>query len=109
MKTIKQTKRFLLLGAICFISTACTKSMQVGTTKTVIARQTVNELERERVPGTVTEPWVETMYDTVSVPGAIDKKGIYYRLPHKTVYEIRPGKYQKVQYPDREGRYVSPR
>jgi len=109
IKAIKYTKTAMLIGAVCFFSSACSKSLQVGATKTVIARQTVNELERDRVPGTHTEPWVETMHDVVKVPGAIDKKGMYYRLPHKTIYEIRPGKYQKVQYPDSQGRYISPK
>lgn len=95
--------RYLLL-AIMMLS-ACSRQVQVGTSKTVVMRQTINELEKERVPGTHEDPWQEALYDTVRVPGAIDAKGIYYRPSHNTVYEIRPEKYQRVQYPERDGSY----
>lgn len=51
-----------------------------------------------KVPGTVSEPWVETMHDTVKVQGQLDPTNTYYRAPHQTVVEIRPGKYQNVTY-----------
>lgn len=102
--------RPLKVAIIClFVSGCATHSAQYGSTKTVISRQTVNELEKERVPGTHEDAWVEAMYDSVRVPGAIDPKGIYYRKGHTTIYEIRPGKYQKVQYPNRKGQYQRPR
>jgi hypothetical protein len=48
------------------------------------------------VPGTVTKPWVAPMRDTVQVPGQIDPTNTYYRLPHKTVVEVRPEHTEKV-------------
>ena len=51
------------------------------------------------VPGTVSEVWVEPMYDTIKVPGQLDPSATYYRLPHRTVTEIRPERFQRVQYP----------
>jgi hypothetical protein len=94
----------LLLG---FLAMGCTKAVQYGETKTVVLRQTINELEKERVPGTVNDVWVEQMHDTVTVPGALH--GVYYRKTHRTVVEIRPGKFQKVQYPNADGSYPTPR
>lgn len=75
-----------------------------GNVSTVVIRQPINELERERVPGTVDDLWVETMVDTVRVPAQIDPHGVYYRPSHNTLAEIRPGRYQKVQYPDEYGK-----
>ncbi len=87
---------------------ACTSSVQRGTTKNVVVREVVNELEKEPVPGTVDDVWVEPMRDTVRVPAQLDPKGVYYRPSHKTVVEIRPGKFQPVQYPDFNGQYPRP-
>lgn len=58
------------------------------------------EIVENPVPGTVTQPWVEPMYDTVKVPGQLDRTGTYYRLPHETVVEIRSDRYQFQQYPN---------
>ena len=60
----------------------------------------VVEVQENKVPGTVTEPWVEPMYDTVRVPGQLDPTGTYYRKGHQTVVEIRPGRLQEVQFPN---------
>lgn len=90
---------------IILVLSACSRQVQVGTSKTVVMRQTINELEKEPVPGTHEEPWQEALYDTVKVPGAIDPKGLYYRPTHNTIYEIRHEKYQRVQYPERDGSY----
>lgn len=52
------------------------------------------------VHGTVTETWAEPMVDSVEVPAQLDPMGTYYRLPHRTIVEIRPGRYQEIEYPD---------
>ncbi|MCC6934043.1 MAG: hypothetical protein IT292_12465 [Deltaproteobacteria bacterium] len=52
------------------------------------------------VPGTITEPWTETMYDSVKVPAQLDPTGTYYRPTHQTVVEVRPGRVQPLQYPE---------
>ncbi len=50
------------------------------------------------IPGTVRDTWAEPMYDTVKVQGQIDPANTYYRAPHQTVVEIRPGKFREVQF-----------
>lgn len=59
----------------------------------------VAAIDENPVPGTVNGAWVEPMYDTVRVPGQLDPKGTYYRMPHNTVVEIRRGKFQRVEFP----------
>lgn len=100
MKIINFTLVIMVVGL-----NACSQQIQAGTSKTVVMRQTINELEKEQVPGTYEDPWQEALYDTVRVPGAIDPRGIYYRPSHSEVYEIRPEKYQRVQYPEADGTY----
>lgn len=73
--------------------------------KTVIVQQYVNDLERENVPGTVYGPWAETMQQDVEVPGGLDPKAMYYRMPHRAIVEIRQEKFQRAQYPDADGVY----
>ena len=83
-----------LLGAsACSTTTA-------GQTITSVLRQPVNELERDPVPGTVNDVWVEPMYNTVRVPGKLDPRGNYYRPAHNTVVEIRHERFQVVEYPE---------
>ncbi|MCB0322083.1 MAG: hypothetical protein KDD69_00885 [Bdellovibrionales bacterium] len=94
--------------ACLLLGSGCTSSLQYGSTKTVVVREVVNELERERVPGTVEDVWVEPMYDQVRVPAALDPNGVYYRPSHSTLVEIRHGKVQPVQYPDYDGQYQHP-
>jgi len=73
---------------------------QGGRVTTTVMREDMNELEREPVPGTVNDVWVEGMVDTIRVPGQLDPHGVYYRKPHNALVEIRPGRYQLVEYPD---------
>ena len=101
--------KYQILAMIVVLSfTACTKTVEGGQTQTVVVRETVNELEKEPVPGTVNEVWIEPMRSVIDVPGAIDPKGVYYRAAHRTIVETRPGKFQKVQYPDYNGQYPAP-
>ena len=102
---MKVVSNIILLALFCIVSTACSSKAPepikvTAATETVVLRQTVNELEREPVPGTVTEAWVEPMIDTVCQPGQIDPSGTYYRKGHCTIAEVRRGKYQQVEYPD---------
>lgn len=60
----------------------------------------VQNVQDNPVPGTVTEDWEEPMYDQVKIPGQLDPTATYYRNPHSTVVEIRSGRYQEVQFPD---------
>ena len=86
--------RSTVLIVLCLFSfAACIKAPPP-----VVPPQIV-EVQENAVPGTVTDKWVEPMYDTVQVPGQLDPRGTYYRLPHQTVVEIPYERYQPVQYP----------
>lgn len=60
--------------------------------------QRVVVVPEAKLHGTVTETWAEPMYDTVKMEGQIDPTNTYYRAPHQTVVEIRPGKYRNVSF-----------
>lgn len=55
-------------------------------------------IDRE-VPGTVHSAYVEPIIDTVKVPTQLDPEGNYLRPSHTSVYEIRPGRVQPVEFP----------
>lgn len=96
----------ILLSIALFSLPACTGLFNSEPVqKTMVVQKYSNDLELEPVPGTVHGPWAESMHQDVEVPGKIDPKGVYYRLPHRTVVEIRQEKYQRAQYPDRDGVY----
>ena len=86
-------RRQLIILSLVLLLPACVRQQQEVTGKYV-------EVQENSIPGTVTEPWVEPMYDTVKVPGRLDPSGTYYRPSHKTVVEVRPGRVQPVQYPE---------
>lgn len=76
---------------------ACRGAPPEPTPETVVRE--VDAVENP-VPGTVNDVWVEPMYDVVEMPGQIDPTNTYYRARHQTIVEIRPGRYQKLEYPD---------
>ncbi len=81
-------------------ASACTKTTDAASRKTVFMQADMNELERDRVPGTVDDVWVGPMVDTIRVPGALDPRGVTYRKQHTAVVEIRNGRFQQVEYPE---------
>lgn len=89
--------KILLVAAVGFASSACS---QPATPPAPALDSVVAAIEENPVPGTVQGAWTEPMADTIRVPGQIDPTNTYYRLPHNTVVEVRPGKFQEVQYPD---------
>lgn len=91
--------KILITGVLLLAATGCTRTMKQGDTVTVVVREPVNELEREPVPGTVNDVWVEPMVDNIWQPGQLNPSGTYYRQGNHTLVEIRPGRYQKVEYP----------
>ena len=93
------------LVAVLSLTSCSTMWDKIPGTRTVIVQKSVNPLENEPVPATVVGPWAEAMHQDVEVPGSIDPKGVYYRMPHKTIVEIRAEKYQRAQYPDPDGVY----
>ncbi len=56
------------------------------------------------IPGTVEQNWVEPMPDVVKVPGGLDPTGTYYLPEHNEVVEIRPGRFEKMEYDRKERR-----
>ncbi len=102
-------KAKISFAILLLVLAGCSRTVQQsGSTSTVVIKQAINELEKEPVPGTVDDVWTEPMYDMVQVPGQIDQHGVYYRLPHRELVEIRPGKYQRVQFPAYDGTYPQP-
>lgn len=83
---------FLLLS---FSSCTSKKTPEIIPVRKVIKREYITAQENP-IPGTEDRTWVEPMRDRVKVPGQLDPQGNYYRLPHSTYYEIRPGRYQEV-------------
>jgi hypothetical protein len=55
-------------------------------------------VKENKVPGTVDHYWVEPMHDVVQVPAQLDPTGTYYRPSHNEVVEIRPERFEKVEY-----------
>lgn len=98
-------KKILILGTVFVLSLGgCFSSQAGGRPTTMVVREAVSELDRDPVPGTVNDVWVEPMADTIRVPGKLDPKGVYLIKPHTTVVEIRHERFQQVQYPeDRPG------
>ncbi len=98
---IKNSRSLFLvcIALACANLVGCAKTAKQAETVTVVVQQSMNELERDPVPGTVNDVWVEPMIDTVRVPGQLDPKGTYYRPSHYSVVQIRPGRFQQVQYP----------
>ena len=89
----KSNIQILAVSALLVGLTACVKPVPPER----IVREV--EIEENKVPGTIDEVWVEPMFDVTRVPGKLDPKGTYYRAEHKTVVEIRPGKYQVQEFP----------
>lgn len=103
---MNKMKKILLASSFTLIFSGCGLLWSPAPgEQTVVVQKYVNDLEREPVPGTVHGPWAETMYQDTFIPGQIDQKGVYYRLPHRTIVEIRQEKYQRAQYPDQDGVY----
>jgi hypothetical protein len=71
----------------CISSQATTQTQEVAT---------VRETTRH-IPGVV-EGIVDTqMVDEVDMPPALDPEGVYYRPAHKTLVEVRPGRYRYLK------------
>jgi len=91
-----------LVGLLLTSGCAVVPDQQALSYTTLPAPVAVVEVTENPVPGTVTEPWVEPMFDQVDVPGQIDPAGNYYRLPHRTTWEIRTDRVEGVQYEGRK-------
>lgn len=85
--------RTVLLITIALSTTGC----PVPRKNSAEPEKRVVVVEENKVPGTVDTFWVEPMHDTVEVPAQIDPTGTYYRNPHKTVVEVRPDRFRKVE------------
>lgn len=88
---------YSILIILSLIFTSC------GSTKKAIPLQgEIIQVQENPVPGTVNKVWIEPMYDTPRIPGQLDPTGTYYRLPHRSVIEVREHKFQKVEFPSDE-------
>lgn len=92
--------KHLTIFTMCVLSLGMVGCVTMGQQKKPLPEKQVVELYENPVPGTVDTIWEEPMYDTVRIPGQIDPHGTYYRLPHRNVVEIRPGRVQQVQFPE---------
>lgn len=98
MKKLMLTKnQFVLLGVI--LATSASGCSSASQPKTPMEPVAVVSIDENPIPGTVKEAWVEPMYDDIEVPGQLDPTNTYYRVPHKTVIEVRPGRVQEVEFP----------
>ncbi len=82
------------------VLTSCTSTGASSSSNSASLSPAIIEVEENAVPGTVSEAWAEPMYDTPRIPGKLDPAGNYYRLPHRTIVEIRDRRFQKVEYPE---------
>ncbi len=92
-------KRLSLIVCILLVA-ACSQGNKPPEMQTVVNYESQSELDKEPVPGTVRDVWVEPMHDIVRVPGQIDPDQVYYRQGHETIVEIRPGRVQVVEFPE---------
>ena len=94
----------LALILVIFTCSACVGKSKKTVATAVTITEPMVELDKETVPGTVDDVWVEPMYDHIRVPAKIDPNGVYYRPSHRSLFEIRPGRYQHVEYPETKSR-----
>ena len=86
----------VILASFLVLSFSSCSSHEAKKPPIIIKKQEV-VVQENAVPGTVSNVWEERMVDVVEVPGQVDPTNTYYRLPHKALYEIRPGKYQELE------------
>jgi hypothetical protein len=89
---------FTILIGLTALTGCCAAAVQQQSSASAIAPIEVVEVTENPVPGTVSQPWVEPMFDQVEVPAQLDPAATYYRLPHKTTYEIRTDRVEGVNY-----------
>ena len=93
------------LGLVVVANIACSRTPVRVEPERVLVKHSQNELLLDTPPGTVRDVWAEKMVDRVRIPGQIDPHGVYYRKTHETLIEVRPGRYEQVQYPDQYDHY----
>ena len=74
-------KRTAVISMIFFLCSCSTTKVQTGSVQTVVSQQRINELQKDPVPGTHLQPWQETYYDYIRVPGAIAVSYTHLTLP----------------------------
>ncbi|HMO02713.1 MAG TPA: hypothetical protein PKD37_07115 [Oligoflexia bacterium] len=52
------------------------------------------EIQKRNQQGVVEYVWEEPMVDVIDVPPGLDPEGHYYRPAHRSIVEIRQGRYQ---------------
>lgn len=96
-----KTKLTITLLAATFFS-GCSTEAPLELPDEPVVVEAASAVEYEQVPGADTPVWEEAMRDQVQIPGRLDPTGTYYRPPHKTIVEVRPGRYQPIEYPNQD-------
>lgn len=94
--------RILLSLLTASLISGCSSRAPIEIPQEPVVVEAASAIEYEQIPGASTPVWEEAMYDQVKIPGKLDPTGTYYRPPHKTIVEIRPGRYQPVEYPNQD-------
>ena len=97
---VKLIKCVLIVLSLSLFSFVSCSSKSPGPVERTVLTPSYLAADENPPPGVVTEAWVEPMYDTVKVPAQLDPAGNYFRPAHRTIVEIRPDRFQQVQYED---------
>ncbi|MCB0344391.1 MAG: hypothetical protein KDD66_04715 [Bdellovibrionales bacterium] len=98
---MKISKFYALLLASS-LTAGCTSKEPPAPPTAPVVTEVIAHVDENIVPSTVDDVWEEEMHNQINVPGQIDPTGTYYRPPHKTIVEIRPGRVQPVEFPNTE-------
>ncbi|MCB0358082.1 MAG: hypothetical protein KDD44_00545 [Bdellovibrionales bacterium] len=98
---MKQRSLTVLAIAAASVMFGCSSNKPaVPPPATPVFTEAVAYVDEVAVPHQTPNYWEAPMYDQIQVPAALDPTGTYYRPSHKTIVEIRQGRFQRVQYPD---------
>ncbi len=86
----------LVAGSVVGCSSTRTRT-EVKTEETTLAC-----VDCGQTPGVVQYVWEEPMVDVIDVPPGLDPEGHYYRPAHKSIVEIRQGRWQFYKRPGEE-------
>lgn len=87
---LQKTIYAILTAAIC---SACTQTPKVIREPAPVPEAPQAVVTRT-APGVVEYVWEEPMVDVVEVPPGLDPEGHYYRPAHRSIVEIRQGRWK---------------
>jgi uncharacterized lipoprotein YmbA len=95
-KLIQQTRPVSALGAlltlVCALTSCATKNPEV-----VYVEPQAEHFRSPHDPGVVNFVYERPMVNIVEVPAGLDPEGVYYMPPHRSVVEIRQGRWTYVE------------